>query len=102
MTTLTRQTFRFSGVLEYFTEKELTLQTGHTPERWPEVVLKELIDNALDACSGCKNGYLRGGAVADVSTLTTGGRRASIARHRRVFFCRSGNSLTYRCCLSRS
>ncbi len=50
MATLTRQTFQFSRALEYFSEKELTLQTGHAPERWPEVVLKELVDNALDAC----------------------------------------------------
>jgi hypothetical protein len=35
---------------EYFSEKEPTLQTGHEPERWTEVVIKELIDNALDAC----------------------------------------------------
>jgi DNA topoisomerase VI subunit B len=27
----------------------LTLQTGHEPDRWPEVVLKELLDNSLDA-----------------------------------------------------
>jgi hypothetical protein len=47
---LTRETFRTSRLLEYFSEKELTLQTGHEPGRWPEVVLKELIDNALDAC----------------------------------------------------
>ena len=48
--TLQRQTFQTSRLLEYFSEKELTLQTGHEPERWPEVVLKELLDNALDAC----------------------------------------------------
>ncbi len=48
--TLARETFRTSRLLEYFTEKELTLQTGHAAERWPDVVLKELVDNALDAC----------------------------------------------------
>ena len=48
--TLARETFRTSRLLEYFSEKELTLQTGHEPERWTEVVVKELIDNALDAC----------------------------------------------------
>ena len=48
--TLARETFRTSRLLEYFSEKELTLQTGHEPERWAEVVVKELIDNALDAC----------------------------------------------------
>ena len=50
--TLTRQTFRTSRLLEYFSQKELTLQTGHEPDRWPEVVVKELIDNSLDACDG--------------------------------------------------
>jgi hypothetical protein len=47
---LRRETFHTSRLLEYFSEKELTLQTGHEPERWPEVVLKELTDNSLDAC----------------------------------------------------
>jgi len=47
---LQRQNFQTSRLLEYFSEKELTLQTGHEPGRWPDVVLKELIDNALDAC----------------------------------------------------
>jgi DNA topoisomerase VI subunit B len=49
-TMLQRRNFQTSRLLEYFTEKELTLQTGHEPDRWPEVILKELLDNALDAC----------------------------------------------------
>lgn len=49
---LNREVFITSRELEYFTKKELTLQTGHEPERWPEVVLKELVDNGLDACEG--------------------------------------------------
>jgi len=48
--TLRRETFRTSRLLEYFSEKELVLQTGHEPDRWPEVILKELLDNSLDAC----------------------------------------------------
>jgi DNA topoisomerase VI subunit B len=48
--TLDRAVFRTSRALEYFSEKELILQTGHDPDRWPEVVVKELVDNALDAC----------------------------------------------------
>jgi hypothetical protein len=48
--TLQRQTFETSRLLEYLSEKELTLQTGHAAARWPEVALKELIDNSLDAC----------------------------------------------------
>jgi DNA topoisomerase VI subunit B len=47
---LNREVFRTSRELEYFTKKELTLQTGHEPGRWSEVVFKELIDNGLDAC----------------------------------------------------
>ena len=30
--------------------EELTAQTGHPSEEWPLVIVKELIDNALDAC----------------------------------------------------
>jgi DNA topoisomerase VI subunit B len=47
---LNREVFRTSRELEYFTVKELTLQTGHEPQRWAEVVVKELVDNSLDAC----------------------------------------------------
>lgn len=46
---LDRQTFTTSRLLDYFSEKELTLQTGHGPDDWPQVALKELVDNALDA-----------------------------------------------------
>ena len=49
-TTLSRPTFETSRALEYFTEKELRMQIGTGPERWPVAMLKELIDNALDAC----------------------------------------------------
>ena len=49
-TILARQVFQTSRLLEYFSEKELTLQTGHEPEHWADVILKELLDNALDAC----------------------------------------------------
>ena len=48
--TLARETFKTSRLLEYFSSKELTLQTGHEPDRWPEVVVKELVDNSLDGC----------------------------------------------------
>ncbi len=47
--TLNRQTFRMSRALEYFTEKELNQQIGATRQDWPLTLLKELIDNALDA-----------------------------------------------------
>src|SRR5262245_36090997 len=47
---LNRETFRTSRLLDFCSRKELIAQTGHPPEAWPLVVLKELIDNALDAC----------------------------------------------------
>jgi DNA topoisomerase VI subunit B len=47
---LERATFTTSRLLDFFSEKELTAQTGHGPAQWPLVILKELTDNALDAC----------------------------------------------------
>ena len=43
-------TFTTSRLLEFCTVAELTKLVGFAPERWPTVVTKELIDNALDAC----------------------------------------------------
>jgi DNA topoisomerase VI subunit B len=45
-----RTTFTTSRLLEFCSAKELVAQTGHEPDDWPLVVLKELVDNALDAC----------------------------------------------------
>jgi DNA topoisomerase VI subunit B len=47
---LDRTTFQMSRLLEFFSEKELQLQIGFSPPEWPIALLKELIDNALDAC----------------------------------------------------
>lgn len=47
---LSRTTFRTSRLLDYSERKELIAQTGHEPAAWPLVILKELVDNALDAC----------------------------------------------------
>ncbi len=46
---LQRETFRTSRLLDFFSIKELVAQTGHDVSDWPLVILKELIDNALDA-----------------------------------------------------
>ena len=35
--------------MEFFKESELTMRIGHAPELWGLALLKELIDNALDA-----------------------------------------------------
>ncbi len=37
-------------MLDFLSEKELTAQIGHAKTAWPLVALKELVDNALDAC----------------------------------------------------
>jgi DNA topoisomerase VI subunit B len=44
------QVFTTSRLLEFCSQKELTLQTGHPVEQWPLVVQKETVDNALDTC----------------------------------------------------
>src|SRR6476659_5962653 len=47
---LSRVAFRVSRLMEFCTRRELQNQTGHGVYEWPLVVLKELMDNALDAC----------------------------------------------------
>jgi hypothetical protein len=49
-TSLKRATFKTSRLAEFCSRKELVNQTGHHAENWPLVVLKELMDNAIDAC----------------------------------------------------
>ncbi len=51
-----REAFTIDRRLEYFSESELTKQIGHAKRHWPLVVLKELIDNAIDNCE--ENGIL--------------------------------------------
>ena len=47
---LERTTLRTSRLLDFASEKELVAQTGHPVSAWPLVILKELIDNGIDAC----------------------------------------------------
>jgi hypothetical protein len=47
---LSRTTFRTSREMDFFSQKELTTQIGHEIGEWPLCVVKELIDNSLDAC----------------------------------------------------
>jgi DNA topoisomerase VI subunit B len=42
--------FTVSRLMEFCTKRELQNQTGHSIDDWLLVVLKELMDNALDAC----------------------------------------------------
>jgi hypothetical protein len=45
----TRETFSVSRSMEYFTVAELVRQSGHNQSNWPILILKELLDNNLDA-----------------------------------------------------
>jgi hypothetical protein len=45
---LSRATFKTSRLIEFCGAKELVAQTGHEIEQWPFVIIKELLDNALD------------------------------------------------------
>jgi DNA topoisomerase VI subunit B len=47
---LDRTTFATSRLLEFCSEKELIAQTGTPTKDWPVYLIKELVDNALDAC----------------------------------------------------
>lgn len=49
-TTLIRETFSTSRTLEYFSEEELNRQMGAAKSDWSLMLIKELVDNALDAC----------------------------------------------------
>jgi hypothetical protein len=46
---LNRLVFTTSRLAEFCSEKELINQTGHSADEWPLVILKEGLDNALDA-----------------------------------------------------
>ena len=47
---LDRTTFATSRLMDFCSDKELQAQTGHDDDDWPLVIVKEIVDNALDAC----------------------------------------------------
>jgi len=47
---LLRTAFVTDRTQEFFTEAELAMQIGYGKALWPLVLVKELVDNALDAC----------------------------------------------------
>ena len=63
-----RVAFTTSRLAEYCSEKELDAQTGHESGDWPRVVIKELVDNGIDACEEA------GIAPVIKVTITTGKR----------------------------
>jgi DNA topoisomerase VI subunit B len=48
--TIARTTFRTSRSADFFTRTALISQIGHEVDEWPLAILKESIDNSLDAC----------------------------------------------------
>ena len=50
MSSLNRTTFETSRENEFFTERELQMQIGAPKAQWPLALVKELLDNGLDAC----------------------------------------------------
>lgn len=48
--TLARSAFITDRRLDFFSEAELTRQCGYSRPLWPQVAIKELIDNGLDGC----------------------------------------------------
>ncbi len=45
-----RHAFTQSRMMDFFTRKELAMQIGQDPDAWGRALLKEVVDNALDAC----------------------------------------------------
>jgi DNA topoisomerase VI subunit B len=62
---LARAAFKTSRLLEFCNKKELVAQTGHQVEDWPLVILKELVDNALDDCE-------EAGTAPNISVVVAG------------------------------
>ncbi len=54
MQTFDRTTFSTSRLMEFFTEKELQMRIGYSKVLWPLILLKELVDNSLDACENAR------------------------------------------------
>ena len=62
-----RKTFTVSRLSEFATESELTKQVGHGAALWPLVVVKELVDNAIDAAENA-------GLASDVAVVVESDR----------------------------
>ena len=69
--TVQRETFTTSRTMDYFTKEGLETETGHPARDWPLVLLKELLDNALDACEE--------GGTAPRVTVTMGAAGITVA-----------------------
>ena len=71
---LARQAFEQSRLLEFFSEKELSLQIGTSRHGWATALVKELVDNALDACESASiDPVIDVTTAGDVITVTDNG-----------------------------
>src|SRR5262249_28965313 len=59
--------FRTPRFIDFVGQRELTAQIGHPPDYWPTASLKELCDNAIDAC---EEAQIAPEIMVDVSTAT--------------------------------
>ncbi len=71
---LRREAFRTSRLLDFCSERELVKQIGHPVDQWPLVILKELVDNAIDAAEEANIApvILVGVANGDISITDNG------------------------------
>jgi DNA topoisomerase VI subunit B len=68
---LQRETFQTSRLLDFCSQNELLKQIGHNTDQWPLVVLKELVDNALDAAEESGTAPVIGVEVTDKAIVIT-------------------------------
>ena len=74
-----RVAFTTSRALEFFTESELTTQIGYRKELWPLVLIKELIDNAIDACETAATQAIEIGVELDKDSIAVSDNGPGIA-----------------------
>ncbi len=68
---LRRTTFSTKRVMEFFSVKELNMQLGQSRAMWPIALLKDLLDNGLDAAE------LAGVAPSPIKTVRRDGVAAT-------------------------
>lgn len=66
---IARVAFTTSRDLEFFTESELTTQIGYRGGLWPLVLIKELIDNAIDVCETAGTKAIEVGVQLDKDSI---------------------------------
>ena len=71
--TLHRFAFKQSRLAEYFSEKELGMQIGGARHEWPFILVKELIDNGLDAAESHTSPVITVTIEADRFTVADNG-----------------------------